>query len=152
MRTETLALQAPAVDRSRLLIVLHPNESRIDIMLSDKRFNDEEYAFSRKKEPTGNEERMLKRLKKLLGIQKAETARQELSLELFDGTLYDEFIPQVVEIIHEFTGPDFGQVVYLDDRRRDGTAYSEEGWLTNPGVPKPAPNLGVEYKIWKENK
>jgi len=146
MPTET------TIDRSRLLIILHPNESRVDIMLSDKKFNDEQYTFSRKKPATGHEERLLKRLKNVLGIQKAETGGQELSLELVDGTLYDEFVPQVIDIVHEFTGPDFGQVVYLDDRRRDGTTYNDEGWTTNPGVPKPTPNLGVEYKIWKGNK
>jgi len=133
---------------SRTLLILHPNTSRVDITVTDKRFNNEQYSFSRKKAPTGHEERMLRRLEKLGGIKEAKAGGFELHLELRDGFFYKELMPAVIEIVREFTGPDYGREMFVQDRRRIGEKYDNDGYLRSPGVKPERPDLGFEYQDW----
>jgi len=135
---------------SRIVIIAHPNEQRMDLMVSDKRFNNEKYSFQRKA-PTGHEERMLKRLNNIFGLESTEARRNELSVELSDGFHWHEVMPKVLDVVREFLGSDFGKELYLENRRRVGDEYDGDGWRTKVGESAPKPNIGVEYKEWKKD-
>ena len=138
--------------KSRLTIILHPNPECIDIILSDKFFNKERFSFSRDKKPSGHEERMLNRLSNIFAITEARTSRNELSLRIQDGSYYEEFMPQVVEIVREFAGPDHAQVIYLDDRRESiPSRWDEDGYQTFRGKKIENADIGVPYLLYDRN-
>jgi hypothetical protein len=137
---------------SRITIILHPNPKCIDIILNDKFFNKETYSYSRDKKPTGNEERMLKRLMNIFAIDEARTHRNVLSLRIQECFYHVEFIPLVVEIVKEFTGPDFAQAVYLDDRREKiASRYNEDGDMISRGTKIVGADIGIPYFTYDSN-
>lgn len=136
--------------KSRLIVILHPNTERADIVLTDRFFNKEEYSFSRKKAPTGNEERLLKRLGNLWGIKEAKTSKQELSLELIPGFEPKEWVGNVIELVKEFGGEDYNPEICVQNRRwaiRPETVYDNDGWGREiaPGVRETGIDVGVPF-------
>lgn len=137
---------------SRITIILHPNESRIDVVLNDTRFNNERYYFSREAEPVGEELAMLEALENIIGIEKAETSKNTLSLEISAGMLESEFMPQVIRAVKKFgvvcNGEDYEPRLIVDNRRYAVCPESnDEGWTTVQGVRQlpNAVNIGLPY-------
>lgn len=138
---------------SRLTIILHPNTERACIVVSDKRFNDEQYNFSRKKEAVGHEERMLKRANKVIGVSSAKASKSELTLDLESCTLPSDWVPSIVEIVREYCGPDWNPTVFLDDRRwKVKPLYNKQGYTEVAGIrfKKGSAMIGVEYTPWED--
>lgn len=140
----------------RLTVVLHPNPSRIDIALSDRLFNTEKYSFSRKKEPVGAERDLLDYCETyVIGVSSANASKNTLQLEIDDGVLLREFIPQVITAIRRWGSAvePYSPDIYVDNRRYEvEPTYSEDGWATTRKgiVERPgSADIGLPYKVWK---
>lgn len=139
----------------RILVVLHPNPDFITIALNDRRFNNERYGFSRKKAAEGDEANLLWYIElNIVGVSKVETQRNEMRLELSEGTLPHEVVPQVVTAIREWARKielDYNPTVYADDRRYGvSPKYDENGWTVVEGIryPRGQLYLGIPYIVW----
>lgn len=140
---------------SRITVILHPNTSRVSIVLNDRVFNKERYSFSRKAEPIGPEKIMLDVLNDcIIGIINAEAAKNELSLEISECTYPSDYIPQVILAVKNYVGEsDYSPVIYCDDRRyTKEPEYNSEGWTVTPGITekKGSVNLGIPYVVWED--
>lgn len=134
---------------NRIVVICHPNPTRVDVVLTGKRFNNEQYSFSRKHAATGHEERLLERLNNVNGVEEARTSKNTLSLEICEGFHTHEILPAVLALVEEFAGPDFTGPVYLDERRESvSTCYDDDGWMSLPGVKITGANIGVPYEPW----
>lgn len=142
----------------RLTVILHPNPSRIDIALNDRMFNTERYSFSRKQEPAGAEKELLDYCETyVVGVDRAKASKNTLQLEVADGVLLREFIPQVVTAVKRWGSEvePYAPEIHLDNRRYavDPT-YDEDGWTTSEGV-RERPGLadiGLPYKVWEQGR
>lgn len=146
---------------SRIVVILHPNSSRICVTMNDRMFNTEKYAFSREQEAGGREAVMLEVLNKYTnGIVKAETSRNRMSLEVENGFYLSEIIPPVITAIKEFVGDwDYEPVIYVDERRWKKEPVTEGGdeWgfgerTIERGIhyaPGEA-NIGLAYVPWED--
>lgn len=149
---------APSL-QSRMTIVLHPNTTRIDIVLNDRMFNTEKYYHSRKREPIGPEKEMLDMLEEhIIGIESARAGKNTVHLEISDGMRLREFMPQVITAVKQWGmafEPGYQPEVWLENRRweREPVYCSSDEWSMGPEVPgvrqRPdAPDIGVPYQIW----
>jgi hypothetical protein len=149
---------AAVVIAPRLTIVLHPNPSRIDIALNDRLFNTERYSFSRKNKPIGAEKALLDYCQTyIVGIGDAKASKNTLQLEIEDGVLLREFIPQVVTAVLRWGGEvePYTPEIYVDNRRYEvAPTYDAEGTPTSDGVheqPGQA-DIGLPYKVWRQGR
>ncbi|MNK14386.1 hypothetical protein D3C87_325050 [compost metagenome] len=146
---------------SRIVVILHPNTSRIDFTINDRMFNREKYCFNREVEAVGPEAAMLDVLNTCTnGIVKAEASRNSMSLEIEDGFYLSEVVPPVITAIKEFVGEkDYTPIVYVDDRRwkkEPVTVDSGDDWMPERVIEqgsKYSPgeaNIGVQYVPWED--
>jgi len=140
--------------KPRITIVLHPNTSFVELVTNDRRFNDEQYAFSRKAPPAGDEAVLLDGIDRVIGIDKVEASKNTLRLEISDGMRLHEFIPAVVGHVKGWGGKDYEPEIFCDDRRwtREPVYGSNEfAGPIDAGVKVLAgtANLGIEYKVWR---
>lgn len=146
---------------SRVVIVLHPNVSRIDITLNDRLFNTEKYRFSRKEEPQGPEKTLLDSIENIIGVEKAEASKNTLSLELSDGLRLREFLPQVMVSLYHWgravneqhaEQTPYNPEIYVEDRRWKEAPVVDEWRTIKAGVcmePGEA-NIGLPYTPWTD--
>jgi hypothetical protein len=140
----------------RLTVVLHPNTSRIDIALNDRLFNTEKYSFSRKNEPTGRERELLDYCETyIVGIGSATASKNVLQLEIEDGVLLREFIPQVITACKRWGSAvePYNPVVCVDNRRFEiEPVYGEDDSLVQPGRRQLAhqADIGLPYSAWTQ--
>jgi hypothetical protein len=154
-RTDGSSDDSHVAGTTRLTVVLHPNPSRIDIALNDRFFNTERYSFSRKQEPHGAEKDLLDYLQTyIVGVGDAKAAKNVLQLEIEDGVLLREFMPQVITAVKRWGSvvEPYEPEVFVDNRRYDiDPTYDSEGWTTSDGVrqrPGKA-DIGLAYKVWQ---
>lgn len=145
---------------SRIVIVLHPNPSYIEFIMNDRMFNQEQYQFSRKEEPNGPEATMLRVLNTYTnGVVKVEPGRNAMRVEIQDGFLLSEVVPEILIAIKAFVGEkDYQPEIFVDERRfveQPVYSESENNWgdsrLITPGVKaKPGEvDIGVPYGVWR---
>ena len=140
----------------RLTIVLHPNPSRIDVALNDRMFNAERYSFSRKQEPVGAERALLDYCETyIVGVGSAKAGKNTLQLEIDDGVLLREFLPQVVTAVKRWGSEvePYEPEIYVDNRRYSvDPSYDADGWTTSEGVREQPgrADIGLAYKVWRQ--
>jgi hypothetical protein len=138
--------------KSRIVIIAHPNISRMTFVLNDRKFNNERHIHSREKDAEGAEEFLLNAITYLFGVDGARVAKNELQLDLGEGMLLNEFMPQVIQEIKtwaQINDPDYDPVIYVENRR--WAVPPEEREYTSIGGVKEAPNalnIGIPYRIW----
>lgn len=139
----------------RILVVLHPNTDYITLALNDRRFNNERYGFHRDRKAEGDEANLLWYIElNVVGVSKVETQRNEMRLELSEGTLPHEVVPQVVTAVLEWARKiesDYNPTVYADDRRwKIDPKYDSDGWTEVEGIryPRGQLYLGIPYIVW----
>jgi hypothetical protein len=143
----------------RLTIILHPNTSRIDVTRNDRVFNYEQYSFSRKAEPVGAEKALLDILNThIIGIDAAKASKNTLQLEICDGMLLSEFIPQVITAVKHFGGEaePYNPEIFVENRRYsvDPIYDHEDGYTISEGVRERAGtvDIGVPYKVFVDGR
>jgi hypothetical protein len=117
---ESSVVESEAAVTPRLTVVLHPDPSRIDIALNDRMFNTERYSFSRKRDPQAEEKALLDYCETyIVGIGGAKASKNVLQLEIEDGVLLREFIPQVITAIKRWGSAvePYNPDIYVDNRR-----------------------------------
>jgi hypothetical protein len=139
----------------RLTIILHPNPSRIDIAVNDRMFNTEKYSFSRKKAPVGAEQQLLEYCETyIVGIRDAKAAKNILQLDITDGVVLKEFLPQVITAVLQWgsTSEPYSPQICVDNRRwKISPVYDKDGMRTiSHGVRErpDQPDIGIPYGIW----
>lgn len=145
-------------NRPRLTIILHPNPTCMEISLNDRMFNKEKYSFSRKRPAEGAEKKMLEMLEEeIIGIQKAETCKNVLKIEIHDGMRLKEFVPQVITAVKAWaeTVEPYNPIIYLDNRRwaREPVYANDDDWTPVSEGRKQRPgsaDIGMPYEIWQE--
>lgn len=155
IESQTRVLKGEAVAGvPRITIILHPNTSRIDVTLNDRLFNHEQYSFSRKADPVGAEKVLLDHLNEnVVGIEGAKASKNTLQLEVADGMLLREFIPQVITAVKVFGSEieQYDPVIAVENRRYDvDPVYDEDGYTVSNGLREAptAPNIGVPYDVF----
>lgn len=145
---------ASDVPECRLLVVLHPNTSYITLVLSDRKFNNEQYTTSRVSAPVGPELEMLTYIKThIVGIDDARAGRNQLKLELDYGALLREFLPKVITAVKQFclkSDPSYSPTIFCQDDRYQVLPRQIDEWTETSGVKfRPgAVDIGVPYKVW----
>jgi hypothetical protein len=141
---------------SRLTIILHPNPSRVDIVLNDRLFNTEKYSFSRKNEAVGREKELLDYCETcIVGVDRATANKNTLKLEISDGVLLKEFLPQVIVAIKRWGSSveRYEPEIFVDNRRwEESPVYNSDGWIIRKGIQQSPGqiNIGFPYKIWTD--
>lgn len=141
--TTDIAITAPA---SRITIIFHPNMECVDVVLNDRKFNNELYAFSREKEPEGKEATLIYTLSDIIGIDKAETVKNKLMLVIAPCMRPNEYIPHVIRAIISWAGEGYMPSIEVDERREAVPAtYDEFGHMVSRGVRMETGDIGVTY-------
>ena len=140
--------------KSRLILILHPNTERAEVVLNDRKFNEEQYHFTRKSEPVEEEALLLAELNSVIGVKKAEASKNSISLEISPCMYPEEWFPSVLRAVLKWGGKGYRPSVEVDDRRyKSGQEpeYDHDGWVTIEGVKqeKGAVNIGVEYSAFE---
>jgi hypothetical protein len=142
----------------RLVIILHPNTSCIDIALNDRLFNREKYTHSRDTEPVGAEKELLDTLQgEIIGVSRAQAGKNTLRLDLDDGVLLREFMPQVVDAVIRWgsASAPYAPEIYVENRRyEEDPEYDRFGDQIRRGIrqePQQA-DIGLPYKVWKSGR
>lgn len=138
---------------SRITIILHPNTSRVDVVLNDRMFNKERYSHSRDREAAGAEKVLLDVLNDCtVGVERASASKNTLSLDIADGMLHAEYMPAVIRAVQKFVGEsDYKPVIACEDRRYSvAPEYRSDGWTEKPGIRVAAGkvDIGLEYQAW----
>jgi hypothetical protein len=150
---ETSGAVAEVAIAPRLTVVLHPNESRIDIVLNDRMFNRERYTHTREQVPEGAEKQLLDSCDFIVGIESAKASKNTLALEISDGMYLSEFIPRVIDAIKQWgsaTEP-YEPAIYVDNRRwAVEPTYDSEYGQTSCGLRQSPtePAIGLPYAVW----
>jgi len=140
--------------KPRLTVVLHPNASRIDVALNDRMFNTERYSFSRRREPRGAERALLDYCETyVVGIGGAKASKNVLQLEIEDGVLLREFIPQVITAVKRWGSEvePYNPEVCVDNRRWETEPVYDDMSCIASGVqqrPDQA-DIGMPYSIFR---
>lgn len=154
IQLESIGQSSNSLITPRLTIILHPNTSRIDIVLNDRKFNNERYYHSRKNEAVGYEKVLLDYCNLYVnGIKNASTGKNVMHLEICDGMLLKEIIPEIIVAIKHWGSSvePYNPEIYLENRRYEvAPEYHEDGYPIHPGVREHAtkPDIGVPYKVW----
>ena len=149
-----LAVIRPA-KQSRIVVILHPNTERAEIVTNDVVFNRERYCFSRDKEADGYELEMIQDLEMVVGIDRAQPQKNKISLEIAPCMKPDEYIPDVIAAVRAYVyrfNPEYAPDIYLDNRRYTvDPVYSEDGWNETKGVRQGMIDVGVPGIMeWKD--
>ena len=149
-----LAVIRPA-KQSRIVVILHPNTERAEIVTNDIVFNREKYCFTRDKEPDGYELEMIQDLEMVIGIDRAQPNKNKISLEISPCMKPDEYIPDVINAVRAYAyrfNLKYEPQIYLDNRRYTvDPEFSEDGWNEKPGIRQGMIDIGVPNVMeWKD--